>query len=199
MITPENNLKNVSFGTCEFAEYINPSSGIYSPTQPFYGGMSQVPFLPFSMPVSENLTPAPISQPDINPPPLRKSILKKKKSSVAAKSAVSRSTSSGSCKDSSQESIKIETDDEDDAEQLPALKKQKTDSVSVNVLVDLIKSLNSLSQQQSAAQVPSAAAISTSITQAAIKCSGPIRDLRSAMDLTRPDLATSKKLVRNLL
>ena len=193
LVTPDPS-KAVSFGNNNVSEF-DPSAKLYSPTQPsFYPSVYPFPYQQFQFPDPDTLTPAPM--PNLNPGPQlpRKSILKRKRGSAAAKSIVSRSTSSGSCKENSQGSIKIESDD-DEPSQISTSKKSKSDSVSVNVLMDLIKSLNSLNQANNGQSSHSEATISSVVNQAAVKCTGPVRDLRGAMDLTRNDKTTSKKLV----
>ena len=193
LVTPDFPQKNVSFGQAQYNEY-DPLSNLYSPSQPFYDLSQPVPpFIPFDFSDPARTTPALVSNQASNPPPLQKSILKRKRAS--AKSVPSRSTSSGSCKDSSQNSIKIESDDEDHNSSALSTKKHRNDSVPVNVLVDLIKSLNSINQGQVASQSTTTSAISSVIGQAAVKCSGPIRDLRSAMELVRGNTSTSTKTV----
>lgn len=190
LVTPDLS-KAVSFGANNISEY-DPTAFLYSPSQPPFYPHLQYQFPSFSAPDPDTLTPAPQSVQSGPPVIPRKSILKRKKS-AAAKSVVSRSTSSGSCKDSSQESIKIESDDDDD-KTAPVTKKNKQDSVSVNVLVDLIKSISSLNQNQVLSQ-PTASALASVIPHATMKCTGPIRELRSAMDLMRADNSSSTKLV----
>lgn len=194
LVTPDIS-KNVSFGQFNVNEY-NPLSALYSPTAPFYDPAFSVPFVPLNLSDPSVTTPAQSSQPASLPPVQRKSILKRKKSSVAAKQLpVSRSTSAGSCRSDLNDVIKVQSDDDKD-DDTPTLvhKKHKSDSVPVNVLMDLIKSISSMNQSQVASQVASSVNLSN-INQLGVKCTGPVRELRSAMDLSRHPTATSTKLV----